>query len=176
MATDPNPLNSYGLVIVPRVAPNSGDSSGKLIARLGLLEFLNIEAADSQGVSWSDPFTKAAHNRQLYPGGPLIPVKQSVSMVVSVGGVNSLLSGESWSLVIDGQEFGIRLLELRARDVVDFLKTNSNLNIGDFLRSPRGRPYPIKTGPAAPTTFGAAGTDFLGLTPGAPATEPPMAV
>jgi hypothetical protein len=139
-----------------------------MIARVGLFEALGIDQEDVGEVTFSEPFTKAAHTRQLYPGGPPIPVRQSVSMVVSVGGVNSLLSGESWTLELNGQSFGIRLLNLRARDVVEFLQGKTTIGAGDFLRSPRGKAYPLD-GAAGPTTLGALGTDTLQMPEPTPA-------
>ena len=168
MATDPNPLNNYGLALVPRQPPLAGIQEGKLIARVGLLEALGIDQEDVGEVEWSEPFTKAAHTRQLYPGATPIPVRQSVSMVVSVGGVNSLLSGESWTLELNGQSYGIRLLNLRARDVVEFLKGKTTIGAGDFLRSPRGKAYPL-SGAAGPTTLGALGDDTLAMPGSTPA-------
>jgi len=162
MATDPNPLNNYGVALVPRQTPNAGITSGRLIARVGLLDALGIEPEDVGEVEFSATFIKAAHTRQLYPGANPIPVRQSVSMVVTVGGVNSLLSGESWTLKLNGQSFSIRLLNLRARDVVEFLQGKTGIGAGDFLRSPRGKSYPLD-GAAPPTTLGAAGTDTLSM-------------
>lgn len=162
MATDPNPLNNYGVALVTRQTPNAGITSGKLIARVGLLDALGIDPADVGEVEFSAPFTKAAHTRRLYPGGPAIPVRQTVSMVTTVGGVNSLLSGKSWTLELNGSSYGIRLLNLRARDVVEFLQGKTGIGAGDFLRSPRGKSYPLD-GAAPPTTLGALGTDTLSM-------------
>jgi hypothetical protein len=168
MATDPNPLNNYGVALVPRVSPNAGDTTGKVIARVGLLTALGITPAATTPVTFSEPFTKAAHTRQLYPNGPAIPVRQSVSMVTTVGGTNSLLSGESWTLELNGQSFGIRVLELRARDLVQFFSGKTTVGTGDFLVSPRGKIYPL-SGTAGPTTLGAAGQDTLGTPEPVPA-------
>lgn len=174
MASDPKA--KYGAALIPRKTPNGGIPNGKLIARVGLLDFLSLDLAAQGEVTFSEPFSKTGYSRTLYPGGPSIPVAGTTGMVVSVGRLQSLRGGERWKLVIGGTAFGIRVLNLRAEDLQEALKSASGIAQGDYFVTQQGGVYPLKDETPGPTVLGAQGTDTLsgaGTTPDPSATVIP---
>lgn len=161
----PDPKAKYGVTLVARQVPDLGKSFGKLIARVGLLEYLDLVPDAQPEVTFSEPFNKAGYTRNLYPGGPDITVTGTTGMVVSVGRLNSLRGGERWTFVIGGNKYGVRTIDLRAEDIQEALKSASGISEGDYFISPQGGIYSwLTTGEGTPTTLGAAGTDTLGAT------------
>jgi hypothetical protein len=161
MPTPPDPKAKYGAAIIPRKPPTLGIDNGKLIARVGLLEFLDLDLADQGEVTFSDPFTKNGYTRTLYPGGPSIPVNGTNDMVVSVGRLNSLNSGQRWKLVIGGQAYGIRVTSLRVEDLQEALKGATGISQGDYIITQQGGTYPLKDETPSPTVQGALGADMI---------------
>lgn len=162
----PDPKAKYGVTLITRKTPNAGITQGKLIARVGLLEYLDLSEAPQGEVTFSTPFNKAGHTRRLYPGAPPINVSGTTGMVVTVGRTNSLRGGRSWTLVIGGEKFGIRVINLRAEDVQEALKGATGITPGDYMITDDGGIYDLKDTAPPTTTFGALGTDTLAATPG----------
>jgi hypothetical protein len=136
-----DPKAKYGITLVARQVPDQGRTFGKLIARVGLLEYLNLVPDAQPEVVFSQPFNKAGHTRKLYPGGPSISVSGSTGLVVSTGRLNSLRGGQRWTFVIGGKKYRVRTLDLRAEDIQEALKSASGINEGDYFISPQGGIY-----------------------------------
>lgn len=169
MAADPK--NKYGIASVPRKTPNGGIANGKLIARVGLLEYLKLTPTAGSGAKFSEPFSKRSHTRTLYPGATPITVAAATGVVTTIGRVQSLNAGRSWTLVIGGKAFGIRVLDLRAEDLEEFLKASTAILSGDYFMTDDGGKYTITKG-NPPTVLGAAGND---TTVGGASSAPPDA-
>jgi len=151
MPTPPDALAKYGAVIIPRKPPTLGKDSGTMIARVGLLEFLDLTQASQGEIKFSGPFSKKPHTRNLYPGGPDIPVLGTSGMVTTVGRLNSLRTGASWQLVIGGQSYGIRVSDLRAEDLQEALKAATGIGPNDYFVTKGGGIYQIKASTGAGT-------------------------